>query len=84
MNNQIKLSQEELQSLKSLQEKQNQLVVKFGQLEYEIQSLELQKETTIDQLNKLKKEEELIGNQLTQKYGNGSIDVESGFFTKLE
>ena len=84
MSNQIKLSQEELQSLKSLQEKQNQLVVKFGQLEYEIQSLELQKETTIDQLNKLKKEEELIGNQLTQKYGNGSIDVESGFFTKLE
>lgn len=84
MNNQIKLSQEELQSLKSLQEKQNQLVVKFGQLEYEIQSLELQKETAIDQLNKLKKEEELIGNQLTQKYGNGSIDVESGFFTKLE
>jgi uncharacterized protein YlxW (UPF0749 family) len=84
MSNQIKLSQEELQSLKSLQEKQNQLVVKFGQLEYEIQSLELQKETAIDQLNELKKEEELIGNQLTQKYGNGSIDVESGFFTKLE
>jgi len=84
MNNQIKLSQEELQSLKLLQEKQNQLVVKFGQLEYEIQSLELQKEKAIDQLNKLKKEEELIGNQLTQKYGNGSIDVESGFFTKLE
>ena len=84
MSNQIKLSQEELQSLKSLQEKQNQLVVKFGQLEYEIQSLELQKETSIDQLNELKKEEKLIGDQLTQKYGNGSIDIESGFFTKLE
>ena len=84
MNNKVKLSQEELQSLKSLQEKQNQLVVKFGQLEYEIQNLELQKETAIDQLSKLKEEEELIGNQLTQKYGNGSIDVESGFFTKLE
>jgi hypothetical protein len=84
MNNQIKLSQEELQLLKLLQEKQNQLVVKFGQLEYEIQNLELQKETAIDQLSKLKEEEELIGNQLTQKYGNGSIDIESGYFTKLE
>ena len=84
MNNQIKLSQEELQSLKLLQEKQNQLVVKFGQLEYEIQNLELQKESTIDQLSELKKEEKLIGNQLTEKYGNGSIDIESGFFTKLE
>jgi len=84
MNNKVKLSQEELQSLKSLQEKQNQLVVKFGQLEYEIQNLELQKETAIDQLSKLKEEEELIGNQLTQKYGNGSIDIESGYFTKLE
>ena len=84
MNNQIKLSQEELQSLKLLQEKQNQLVIKFGQLEYEIQNLELQKESTIDQLSELKKEEKLIGNQLTEKYGNGSIDIESGFFTKLE
>ena len=84
MNNKVKLSQEELQSLKSLQEKQNQLVVKFGQLEYEIQNLELQKETAIDQLSKLEEEEELIGNQLTQKYGNGSIDIESGYFTKLE
>jgi len=84
MNNKVKLSQEELQSLKLLQEKQNQLVVKFGQLEYEIQNLELQKETAIDQLSKLKEEEELIGNQLTQKYGNGSIDIESGYFTKLE
>ena len=84
MNNQIKLSQEELQSLKLLQEKQNQLVIKFGQLEYEIQNLELQKESTIDQLSEIKKEEKLIGNQLTEKYGNGSIDIESGFFTKLE
>ena len=84
MNNKVKLSQEELQSLKSLQEKENQLVVKFGQVEYEIQNLELQKETAIDQLSKLKEEEELIGNQLTQKYGNGSIDIESGYFTKLE
>ena len=46
--------------------------------------MELQKETAIDQLSKLKEEEELIGNQLTQKYGNGSIDIESGYFTKLE
>jgi hypothetical protein len=84
MKEQIKLSQEELQALKKLQEDQNQLVIKFGQLEYEIQSLELQKDKTIDQLNKLKEKEELIGNQLTDKYGNGSIDIESGYFTKLE
>jgi hypothetical protein len=84
MKEQIKLSPEELQALKKLQEDQNQLVIKFGQLEYEIQSLELQKDKTIDQLNKLKEKEELIGNQLTNKYGNGSIDIESGYFTKLE
>jgi len=82
--NKIKLSQEELQSLKSLQEKQTFLISTFGQVEYEIQTLELQKQDLIKKLSEAKEKESLIGQQLTEKYGNGSIDVESGFFTKLE
>ena len=82
--NKIKLSQEELQALKSLQEKQTFLISTFGQVEYEIQTLELQKQDLIKKLSEAKEKESLIGQQLTDKYGNGSIDVESGFFTKLE
>lgn len=82
--NKIKLSQEELQSLKSLQEKQTFLISTFGQIEYELQTLELQKQDLIKKLSEAKEKESLIGQQLTDKYGNGSIDVESGFFTKLE
>ena len=82
--NKIKLSQEELQSLKSLQEKQTFLISTFGQIEYELQTLELQKQDLIKKLSEAKEKESLIGQQLTDKYGNGSIDVESGFFTKKE
>ena len=82
--NKIKLSQEELQALKLLQEKQTFLISTFGQVEYEIQTLELQKQDLIKKLSEAKEKESLIGQQLTDKYGNGSIDVESGFFTKLE
>ena len=82
--NKIKLSQEELQSLKSLQEKQTFLISTFGQIEYELQTLELQKQDLIKKLSEAKEKESLIGQHLTEKYGNGSIDVESGFFTKLE
>ena len=45
MSEQIKLSQEELNSIKQLQQQQENLITKFGKLEYQIQLLELQKES---------------------------------------
>ena len=43
---------------------------------------ELQKEQIIEDLEKLKKEEETAGVELSKKYGNGSIDIDQGTFTK--
>jgi hypothetical protein len=80
----IKLSQEELTQISQLQETQNQIVSSLGQLEYNIQLLELQKEKLVEQIETLKQNETKIGQELTQKYGNGTIDLESGFFTKIE
>ena len=37
MSEQIKLSQTEIDSIKELQQKQQDLIAKFGQLEYQIQ-----------------------------------------------
>ena len=84
MSEQIKLSQEELNFVKQLQNDQQNLVTQFGAIEYQMQSLELQKDQLIESLNKLREQELTTGNELTKKYGNGTVDLESGTFTKTE
>ena len=80
----IKLSQEEIETLSKLQETQNNIITTLGQLEYNIQLLELQKESLTEQIEELKKSELKIGQDLTKKYGNGSIDLDTGIFTKSD
>jgi hypothetical protein len=79
----ILLTQEEIDSLKSIQEQNNQLIASFGQLEIAIQSLELQKEQLIEVLTTLKTKENDMGKTLQDKYGNGNINIETGEFTKV-
>lgn len=79
---QIKLSQEEIETLTKLQDTQSNIISTLGQLEYNIQLLELQKENLTEQIEELKKAELKIGQDLTKKYGNGSIDLDTGLFTK--
>ena len=81
---QIKLSQEELNTLNQLQETQNNIINSLGQLEYNIQLLELKKEKLTEEIENLKETEKQIGEDLSKKYGNGSIDIASGLFTKAE
>jgi hypothetical protein len=80
----IKLTQEEIDSLKSIQEANNNLMVSFGQLEMTFQSLKLQKESLVGTLASLKNKETEIGTQLQEKYGNGNINIETGEFTKVD
>lgn len=82
MENVIKLAEQELQEIKDLQQQQEILIGNFGQLEYQIQLLELQKEKLIEQLESIRIQETKIANELSEKYGNGSIDVEKGTFAK--
>jgi len=74
------LTQEEIQSLKNIQTTQNSLINSLGLLEYRIQVLELEKQKLKHQLQNQLKEEEQIGIQLQQKYGDGNIDLEKGEF----
>jgi|APFre7841882793_1041355.scaffolds.fasta_scaffold323304_1 hypothetical protein len=79
---QIQLLQEEIDQLKNLQNFQTQLINNFGQVEYQIQILNDQKEELIKQFKEFQNQENELGLQLTQKYGDGSIDLTSGLFTK--
>ncbi len=80
----IKLTQEEIDTLKSIQEANNNLMISFGQLEMTFQSLQLQKESLVGKLANLKNKETEIGTQLQEKYGNGNINIETGEFTKID
>ena len=84
MSEQVKLSQEEIDQIKQLQVNQQTLVSQFGQIEYQMQLLELQKDKLVETIGQLQEEETKIGQSLTEKYGTGTVDLESGMFTKTE
>ena len=74
------LTQEEIQSLKNIQSNQSLLIEQLGLLEYKVLILEQEKQKLKQTLQKQLEEEEQIGKQLQQKYGDGSIDLEKGEF----
>ena len=74
------LAQEELQKLKSIQEKRIQLTEQFGIIELRFQELELQKDYLKEELKKLRQEEVITGENLQKKYGDGTINLEKGEF----
>lgn len=77
------VTSEELQSLKTIQQKRDQLTIDFGYVEMQIQELELQKEMLVDYLTNLKKEEEQVSQEISSKYGKGSVDLSNGEFTAI-
>ncbi len=74
------LTQEEIQSLKTIQTNQSNLVQALGTVEYRIQLLELDKQALKSQLQKQVEEETKIAKELQEKYGDGNIDLEKGEF----
>lgn len=84
MSEQIKLSQEEIDQIKQLQVDQQTLITQFGQIEYQLQLLEIQKDKLVEIIETLQEKEASIGQGLNEKYGNGTVDLESGVFTKTE
>ena len=75
------LTQEELTQVQSLQSTRDQLTIDFGYIEFQIQELELKKESLVDALTQLKNEEIQVGKEISEKYGEGSINITKGEFT---
>lgn len=77
------LTQEEINSLSQLQLDTQNIIIQFGQLEYEIQLLERSKKILTSNLNTLKFREQELTETLQQKYGDGNIDLKTGEITPL-
>ena len=75
-----KLTEKELQTIKELQQKNNAVVAELGQIELTRMSVEARRANAESYLTDLRKEEEDFGKELSDKYGTGSIDLESGEF----
>ena len=76
------LTKEEIQQLSSLQEKQSDFVIQLGQVEYQINILEKQKKSIKQQIETFEESQVQLAKQLENKYGQGSVNLESGEFVK--
>ncbi len=83
-----KLSEEEIQSLKAIQDSFLQLTAQLGQLSLERLSLDMaidengeSQEKLKDLFIQLKKDESKIQESFGTKYGTGSVNLETGEFT---
>jgi|TARA_B110000977_G_C10667735_1_gene334435 hypothetical protein len=83
-NTPIQFTNEEITQLRNLQDKFNQTTVQFGQLGINKLKLEEAEVTLKNRLFELEKEEIDLAKGLSDKYGKGSLDIETGTFTPAE
>jgi hypothetical protein len=75
------LTQEEITQLKELSAKQTALLNDLGQIEYRLTLLENTKTTLKSQVGEIEEANRSLGIQLTEKYGSGTINIETGEIT---
>lgn len=87
MQDQIKFTEEELLSIKSIRDKNTALVLDLGQNELEsftltnrLKELEIEKHALQSNYIQLRKDEQQLVQELNKKYGSGTVDIESGVF----
>ena len=75
-----KLTVEEVEKLQEIQQKNAAVASELGNLEITKLQVEARKAEVVEFFNKLKEDEQAFGKELSEKYGNGSIDLEAGEF----
>ena len=76
----VTLTIEEVEKVRSFQQKNNELVNYLGQLEIQIINLELAKEEIKKDISEANKEQNAFAIDIQSKYGEGQIDIEKGVF----
>jgi hypothetical protein len=88
MSEPIKLSQEELDSIKDLREKIRTNVEKIGRLnikkhftEVELKLIDLDLGSSFSETEELSREENKLVDGIVEKYGDGDLDFTTGIYT---
>ena len=80
----IQLASEELSRLQEANNKVADIVASLGQIEIQMSLLQKNKESLLASFSQIQQEQDQLATELTQKYGDGTIDITSGEFTKAE
>lgn len=75
-----RLTEEELNEIKTLRANFNNVYSNLGAIVSRIKELEEERETNFEYVNELKKNELQIYETLKTKYGNGTVDLNTGEF----
>jgi|TARA_B100001778_G_C18286325_1_gene493297 hypothetical protein len=84
MSDKIKLSKEELEVLKSYQQRQNQITFNLGNVDIQKAILEGQRSAILENLADLQEESNKTAKEMQKKYGEGNVNLETGEFTLAE
>lgn len=83
-----KLEKEEWDAFLSLQSSYNSVMVKLGEIAYrkrvlepQLRSLQEEEELLISSMDEIRREQELFGKQIGEKYGDINIDLNTGTFS---
>jgi|TARA_B110000211_G_C14017329_1_gene525974 hypothetical protein len=79
-----KLLKEELQQLRDFQSQDNEITFALGQIELRKIFIEKEKQNLQTRYQTQLQQQEKLGKELQEKYGDGNIDLEKGEFIKLE
>ncbi len=75
---------EELESLKNFQSRMEQVISQLGRVYLSKIKLDEQENQLKDEIKKIENEEQELAKVLSNKYGRGSLDIETGTFTPSE
>lgn len=88
MNNVIKFTDEEMESIKKLQQLYQEKLVMFGQINIErisieeaIKSINESENKLREEYSQLQKDETKLISELSAKYGDGTLSLKDGTFT---
>jgi hypothetical protein len=80
----IKVTEQELNQVKQLQDKYTEIVARLGQIQLDKLKLEQMESELKENFKQLQKDEESIVTEMNTKYGPGQLNVESGLFTAVQ
>ena len=84
MPEEVKFTEEELTQVQNFQNQYLSVQNQFGQLKLAQIRLDNQEVDLEDALKKIQNNEEKFLNEITEKYGQGTLNPETGVFTSIE
>ena len=84
MSNEIKFTDEELKKVQDIKEQYNKLTVQLGQIELDRNLLDEQRNVLNTEYSNLRDMEMEFAKGLSNKYGVGSLNLQTGVFVPTE